>query len=144
MIMPPLKNPAPAHYKVGRLRQWVGLLGAPCAWIAQMNLSEMLTSHACYPHDVPLQAPLWDWLHTALAGISIACFAVGIFTTGIAWNSYRRSKHEKAGGGAHAVETGEGRTRFLALMGIIASGIFLTGIVFTGVTLLLVSSCQSY
>jgi hypothetical protein len=140
----PVKHPAPERRKISWLRQLIGLFGAPTSWAAQMSLSEILTSYACYPHSEPLSAPLIPWLHPALATISLICFIATFFSARIAWTSWRRSRHEAKGGKSHTMEIGEGRTRFLALLSAFSSGLFLIAILFTAFAILLVSPCLKW
>jgi hypothetical protein len=137
----PVKHPAPERRKVGWLRQLIGLFGAPTAWALQMSLSEILSSHACYPHQAPLDSPILSWLHPALSAVSLACFAAAFFSGYTAWRSWRRSHLEAKGEKTHTIDIGEGRTRFLALLGAYSSGLFLIAIFFTAFAVLLVSPC---
>lgn len=58
-----------------------------------------------------------------------------------AYGAWRRSHAEQAGGGERTLEVGEGRTRFLALCGIVTSFGFLIGIAFALLPLVMVPLC---
>ena len=83
---------------------WLGLFGAPVAWIAQILLSEPIAAYACYPYRIPLSAPIWERLPVMLTTISIACFAVALLSGFAAWISWRQfdAKPRMAG----EIETG--------------------------------------
>lgn len=132
------------HHPMSRI--WLGIFGAPLAWIIQMSLSEPIAAYACYPHQVPLAAPLWAELPLILAAISSACLAAGLFSGYIAWGSWQRIGYSLAGAlkETHIIEVDEGQTRFLAMVGIMSSFLFIVAILFTGCAVLLVSPCSAW
>lgn len=144
MTVAPIIHPAPRRENVGWRRQLIGLFGAPTAWAAQVCGSEILSSYACYPHGAPLSMPLWNWLLWALAAISGICLVAAIVCAAIAWISWQRSRREAAGTAQHAMEIGEGRTRFLALTSVYSSSLFVIAIIFTICALFLVSPCKHW
>ncbi len=138
-------HPAPGRHSIGGLRLLTCLYGVPLAWIAQMTLSEPLAAQACYPHAVPLSAPLLPHLQLLLAAVTLCAVGAGAAIAWLAWSSWCRvsddpAEKEEIAGHATA-ETGDGRTRFLALMGVMSSLLFLTAILITGLAVLIVSPC---
>jgi hypothetical protein len=127
-------------------RTWVGIFGAPVAWVIQMSLIEPIAAYACYPHEVPLSAPLWAELPFMLAIISLACLAGGLFSGYIALNSWRRTGHSLTGAlqETQVIEVDEGQTRFLTMLGMMSSFLFIVAILFTGCAVLLVSPCSAW
>jgi hypothetical protein len=117
------------------------LLGAPVAWCLQSLVLVPIISHACYPSDMPLETPLWGHLGLLSAGIealaALICIAAGI----TAWRNWRLSQDEKPGGAHHLVESGDGRTRFLAMAGMLSSALFLLGVALAAANLVAVSPC---
>lgn len=120
-------HPSPHRHRVLRWALWFGLLGAPLAWSLQELVNVSLAGYACYPHDVPLAAPLWP----QLSGISmwveavalVVCIAAGV----VAFASWRRSRDERPGDAHQLLGSGDGRTRFMAMAGIMTSVLFLLG-----------------
>lgn len=139
-------HPAPGRRGIGGLRLLTSLYGVPLAWVAQMTLSEPLAAQACYPHAVPLSAPLVPHLQLLLAAVTLGALAVGVAIAWLAWSSWCRVRDDPAEkeeiAGRATAETGDGRTRFLALMGVMSSVLFLTAIVITSLAVLIVSPCQ--
>jgi len=128
----------PYAHLVGRVNTmllWVGLFGAPVAWIAQMFLSEPLAAYACYPKSAPLSAPIWEGMPSILAAISIACFTIALSSTLIVWILWRQSDPQAVG---------EGRNRFLVKLSAMSSFIFTVAIIFNICAVLLVSPCSSW
>ena len=134
-------HPSPHRRRVPRWALWFGLLGAPAAWSLQELVNVSLAGHACYPHDVPLAMPLWP----ALGSISIwveavavvVCIAAGL----VGFASWRRTRNEKPGDAHQLLGSGDGRTRFMAMSGVIMSVLFLIGTALATLNLLTVSPC---
>ncbi|MEP7245342.1 MAG: hypothetical protein ABI885_16935 [Gammaproteobacteria bacterium] len=84
-----------------------------------------LVGRACYPGDVPLAAPLWPHLIGIAAWVEIVAIAVCVAALIVAFGNWRRSLNEKPGDAHQLLGGGDGRTRFMALSGMIASVLFL-------------------
>lgn len=138
-----VKHPSPDRYQVSTWKLWISMLGVPLLWIAQIATSEIAASYACYPHDMPLDTPLWQWLTPLLIGISAASLLLAIICMWLAYTAWKQSRHEDKGSEKHTVDIGEGRTRFLAMVGLLSSGLFLIAILFTACALWLVSPCNA-
>jgi hypothetical protein len=59
----------------------------------------------------------------------------------LARHAWRASRSEHRGASQHLLDIGEGRTRFLAMSGLMMSAGLFTLLVFTSLTLLLVPAC---
>jgi hypothetical protein len=138
-----ITHPAPHRFQVGRLRTFAGLFGAPFAWLAQMSLSLMLAAYACYPHQAPLTEPQWPDLSLTIAIISLICFLAAAASGIIAWTSWRRVRQEKFHTGKTA-DVGEGRTRFLAMLALLTSLLFVIAILFSACAFIFVLPCRSW
>ena len=92
-----------------------------------------------------LTATQWDGAGALLGGVSLLCLCLGLASSCVAWRSWRKTRHEavrEAGG--PVIEVGEGRTGFLALLGLMAGFIFNVAIVVTGCAVLLVQPCRPW
>lgn len=121
------------------IKLWLGLFGAPLAWIAQVSLSEPLVAYACYPYQAPVSEPVWNALPAMLAGIGLACLAVALLSALMVWRLWRQSERQSAGIGKE-----EGLQRFLVHLGAMSSFIFSVAIVFNICAIWLVSPCSSW
>lgn len=110
---------------------FIAIAGAPVAWVFQMSLSEPLAADACYPHQTPLPMPRWEGLTPLLIVISFLCLVVGVLSGLIAWHSWRQAWPEQS-------------LRFLALLGVMSSFIFIVAILLTTCTNLLVLPCHPW
>lgn len=134
-------HPSPHRDRVSRSAIWFGLLGAPTAWSMQELVNVSLAGYACYPHDVPLALPLWPALGSIAAWIEAGAIVVCIAASLVAWLSWRRSRNEKPGDAHQLLGGGDGRTRFMAMAGMITSVLFLIATALATLGLATVSPC---
>ncbi len=134
-------HPSPHRHRVGRWAIWFGLLGAPTAWSLQELVNVGLAGYACYPHDVPLALPLWPALGSIAAWIEAGAVVVCVAASLVAWASWRKSREEKPGDAHQLLGSGDGRTRFMAMAGIITSVLFLIATALAALGLATVSPC---
>ncbi|MEO8925457.1 MAG: hypothetical protein ABI330_22000, partial [Caldimonas sp.] len=113
--------------RVIRWAVWFGLLGAPLAWSLQELVNVSLAGHACYPHDTPLATPLWTNLNAMSLWVEVVAIAICIAALIVAIVSWRRTRHERPGDAHQLLGSGDGRTRFMAMAGVMTSVLFLLG-----------------
>jgi hypothetical protein len=114
-------HPAPHRERVGLLALTFPVLAPPLAWSAHLIVNFAFSSHACYPDGAPLQSPApgFGWLWSLLLLIDLAGIIVGLAGALIAWRNWRLTAEELAETGPPLAEIGEGRTRFLAIWGLL-------------------------
>ena len=136
-------HPAPHGHKVSLTALMFGFSAAPVAWIGQLLVSYILSSYACFPGPVPRTSPLttWDWLTPALFGLDALAIVVTVAAGLVAWRAFARTRDEADGDSHHLLEVGEGRSRFLALCGLLTAAGFLIIIAFNTLSLVLVPLC---
>ncbi len=117
-------HPSPHRHRVSRWSIWFGLLGAPLAWCLQELVNVSLAGYACYPHDVPLALPLWPHLTSISMWVEIVALVVCIAAFIVAFSNWRRTRDEKPGDAHRLLGSGDGRTRFMAMTGILTSVLF--------------------
>jgi hypothetical protein len=100
----------------GKLALWTGFLGGALAWTAQLLAGYAVSR---FSHEHP-------WLTGVHHGISLVATALAVAATLLAWREWRRL----GGGESRGSEPGvAGRSRFLALLGVVTSGLFAVVIV---------------
>lgn len=142
----PQEHPAPHRQRVSLARQLFGLAAGPAGWIAQLVIGYGLSSYACFPRDAPhliSPPPGWAGEHLGLLALNLACLALALSGLAAALGAWRRTRGEKRGGPHLALEIGEGRARFLALCGLLTSGLFAGAILFNTAPILGVPACWS-
>lgn len=133
-----IAHPAPHRQRVGMLALGFGIVGAPLAWNIELLAGAALSGHQCFPRYLPLAVPLWTGTWGFLLATSVVAIVMGIAAGLVAWRSWRRTRDEKPG----SVHGGEGRTRFMAMCGLLSSGLFLVALVFTLAAIVLVPLCS--
>lgn len=141
--LPPINVSHPAQHRgrIGLAALLFGIAAAPVAWDTQLLFSVALSGHACYPRNKLLAAPLWSGLWSILLAISLAGIVLAIVGGLVAWRSWRHTREESPGSAHHLLESGDGRTRFMAMCGMLTSALFLVALVFGTAALFLVPLC---
>ena len=124
-------HPAPNRGQVSVSRLWFGVFGAPVAWSVQTLVNYGLASYSCFPTLAPRAEPLYAGVWWILLIVGLVALGIEIGAVQVSLVSWRRTRDERDGGRYHALDSGEGRTRFMALAGIMS-----------GVLILLVSLVQ--
>lgn len=137
-----IEHPAPHRHRVGLAALFFGLGAAPFAWNMQLLFGAALSGHACYPRRTLLAVPMWPGVWWWLLAIDVAGIALAVAGGLVAWRSWRLASNESSGSVHHLLDAGEGRTRFLAMFGILASCIFTLGLVFATAAMFLVPLCR--
>ncbi len=136
-------HPAPHHERVDHRALFAALIAAPAAWIAQLIVAYGVAGVACTARRAAGAASgaAFAGEPECFVGLNLACLAVvvasGVFCR-IAWN---RVAGEKAGGPEAALTIGDGRTRFIAVCGMLSSVGFALAVLFNTVEPLLVPGC---
>jgi hypothetical protein len=134
-------HPAPHRY---RAEFWVLLFGAaaaPLVWMGHLWLSYGLSSRTCFPADMANAGVSGAGLRDALLVLDAGAIVVSLIALAVSYRSWRATRTEARGHVEHAVEVGEGRTRFLAIWGMISSLMFLVAVVFAAIASIMVPLC---
>ena len=136
-------HPAPHRYRVGAAAQLFPLCGAPAAWSLLELVQYALVSHACFPTHQPRATlpPGWSSLQPVLVAVGALAVAIGVAALLVAWRNLRATSREHPGAVGDLLEVGEGRTRFLAVWGMLLSGGFVAATLFQILALILVPPC---
>jgi hypothetical protein len=138
--MSEVAHPAPHEYRVGFWPLMFGTCAAPIAWLGQVMLGYGTTAYGCYPGDHP-QNHASAYLPGTLIAFDVVALAICVGGGAVSWWAWRRTRNEKEGGHRRALHTGEGRTRFMALWGIMSSLWFFGAIVFNVIASITVPPC---
>lgn len=143
-------HPAPARREVRLSALWFGFAGAPAAWSVQTLVNLPLAAHSCYPRLTPVSAPTTGGLRGIAFAVGLVALAVCIAATAVSLRTWWRTREEHqrgTGRGQHhepssaLLETGEGRTRFMALAGVLTSITFLVVSAANTAAIFLVTPC---
>ena len=136
-------HPAPHRQKVSPGALAFGLVGGPLAWFVQVCANYPMASWPCFPgeHRNLLPQPGSVWTLHAMIGASVAAFVIAVAAFVVAQRAFIRVRHESHGDHTHLLNVGSGRTRFLALWGMIFSAAFAVGIAMTVVAYIVLPRC---
>jgi len=140
----PSARQGPPRRRVGPLMIVFGLLGAAAAWVVQTEIGQTLAAQGCYPHRAALPAPQWSWLMPVLNAMSVVALLIGVAGVWVAWRNWRVTRDARADPVPAIPAITVGRTRFLAMAGLILSLLFAVGLVATGLAVVLVSPCSAW
>lgn len=139
----PPKHPSPERNRVALGTLWFGLFGAAAAWSVQTLVNYVVAAHTCYPKLYPLDTPTIGpaalWWVTVI--VSLVMLVVGVLGALAAVRSWSVTRHETGGHTQWALDTGAGRTRFMATAGLVTSAIFIVAILVNGAASVVVSPC---
>jgi hypothetical protein len=85
--------------------------------------------------------PIVAGLRTVVLGGGMAARVIALVAGGVAWGSWGAMRSEHQGANEGLFETGEDRTRFMALAGILLSTVFLLGIVMNAIPVVMLRPC---
>jgi hypothetical protein len=127
----------PSPLPISTPAQLFGVAAGPAAWIAQLVLNYAVSSYACFPGDSPRLTAPPPAEHGVLLLINLACLALALLGLGISLAGLRRSR------AADAAATGVGRSRFLAMCGVLSASAFAIAIAFNTPSTLALRLCWS-
>jgi hypothetical protein len=125
----------PARHR-DRVRLWVlvfGMAAAPLLWLAQLIVSYCVSAIACYGGDHPTTIASGAPVRTALLVFDAVALIVALAAAIVSFASWRTVRAEQ--------DIGGGRTRFMALWGIMSSLCFLGAIVFHSIASVMAPLC---
>jgi hypothetical protein len=134
-------HPAPHRDRANFLWLLFGCSAAPIFWLGQLMLGYWVSAQACYSGDHPVDLASVGTLRTALIVFDIVAMIATFSGAVVSWSNWRATQNEKKGGATRAIHTGEGRTRFLALWGLMSSLWFFGAIVFNTIGSIMVPLC---
>ena len=127
-------HPAPGRRLVAGWELLVGLLLAPASFASQIIVSYVVTSRSCSAGTDP---------RSFVVALNIAATIGAVAGMAVAYHAFQKTRSEKKGLTEHAVETGEGRTRFIAACALAESAIFLLAVILGLTAMLTLSHCLS-
>ena len=135
-----VSHPSPLRDRVSPWLLSTALFAGPTAWFVQLNLSAMLGMRQCsgLPEDATSSL-----VKVFLVAVGLAALLIVLVALWAAARSWKLSRSEVGGGHHIALTSGHGRTRFLALAGLIGNSMFLIAVGFSLIIPLLVVSCPS-
>lgn len=134
-------HPAPHRGRVETHEALFAVWAAPLAWLLQLSAIYAFSSAPCFYYGIRLTThpgvQPWPLI------IGCVCLLVALAALWLGVVLLRRTKDETGGSKRHLFETGQGRTRFMALWGIAFSAVFVFLIAVNILLLLGMPVCES-
>jgi hypothetical protein len=120
------RHPSPHRGRVGLATLFYGLFVPPIVWAGNLMITYALATHACYPGPDPLThvAPGFGFawgLILALFLLTLVLCATGF---AVSLRNFAISGTESEGHVHHLLDAGEGRTRYLSVIGMAYAVLF--------------------
>jgi hypothetical protein len=135
-------HPAPKAGALGLVEGFFAVFAGPLAWFVQLTAGFALAAQPCFSSsDAHAATRVAAWTEATLIALVIAAGVVALAATFVAWRAYQRAEDEAGGDHRHVMEVGAGRTRFLALWGVILGAGSALATSFTAVAILVLPRC---
>ena len=113
----------------GTAALWFGVLGAPAAWLVLFQLNYVLIPWACPK----------PWLMTLIRLATLVFLLAVLMATLVCWREWNRTRERSARPACEKDEVG--RTRFLALLGLMSGALFFLIILGQGIAIFMINPC---
>ena len=118
------------------------LFAPPIGWSLHLITNYALASHSCYPGSVPKSPTSPAGLWAILIAIDVVSLAISLAAIAFAYRAWQASAQEMAEHASPMVETGEGRTRFLAIWALLIGVLFFLTVASDGAALWILRTCS--
>ena len=134
-------HPAPHRHWARRAELGFANLAPLLAWSLHLVINYAFASWSCYPDRTPRTSPLLSGLWTLLVAVDAASLVISAVATLVAYRIWQATAEEMQDTRSPLGETGEGRTRFLAIWGVLIGSGFFLAVLFDFVGLWIVPIC---
>ncbi|HEY3809386.1 MAG TPA: hypothetical protein VGL50_05560 [Steroidobacteraceae bacterium] len=136
-------HPAPHRERVAPLAAVFGAIGGPLAWFVEICAGYALASGPCFKDAARVNGPVggFGWTFPAMVALMLVCVLVALGAFAVSYTQFTRTRSESEGGHEHLMEVGGGRTRFVALWGMLLGAGFAVAAVISAVAFALLPRC---
>ena len=134
-------HPAPARGAVPLPLLTFGVVAGPAVWIFHLTANAVLAAHGCARGVIGPATSNWGGTRFALVGIDAVALVVALASAGASLWCWRAVRGEHGGTGDVA-QVGEGRTRFIAMCGLMTGLGFAVAILFDAFAAIMVPRCS--
>jgi hypothetical protein len=115
------RHPAPQADRLSSAMAFFMLFAGPIAWFLQLCLGTAMTGWPCFPMTDRLGEPMagYGWTRIGALVLLLVCALIALAAGLVSLAKLREVRGEKGGGHAELLEIGHGRTRFVAIWGVI-------------------------
>jgi hypothetical protein len=121
-------HPAPQRRKTQQSILWLSVVGPPIAWAAHLLVNYTIAGQRCGNPPAAGSTALADGSVTTMLLIDVVALLLAGAAGYVAYGHWLETKSEKGGSTHELVHSGEGRTRFLAMCGMLTSALVGVGV----------------
>lgn len=136
-------HPAPQRDRVDLYESLFGVIGGPVAWFIQLCAGYALATWPCFPNSERAVTPLpgYEWTWPAMIALLVIGVLIALAAFLVSWRVLRRTRDEMKGDHRALMEIGAGRTRFLALWGVLLGGGFALATIVSAAAFIVLPRC---
>jgi hypothetical protein len=134
-------HPAPHRRRTTLLALIFVTVGPPLAWSVHLIVNYAFASQSCYPDGRPLIAPSFRGLWPLLIAVDVMSLVISACAAVLAYRLWQVTAREMPEPEPAMMEAGEGRTRFLAIWGMLIAIGFFVAVIFDFVGLWILPIC---
>lgn len=138
-----IAHPSPHRAKVSLPWLFAGLAIPPAVWALELLVGFAISSITCplVPDSGSQSGFRGEML--LLIGLQLVCLVAAAMSGFMSWRHWQRVRREKEDSEHSHLTLGEGRTRFVALAGMLTAGTFAIAIAFNLLEPILIPLCWS-
>ena len=139
----PIDHPSPHRNRISVSWLLAGLAVPPVAWALEMLMSYGISSNACPLTRMPDPKPGFSGEAIVLIVLQLACLVATTASGLMSWRHWQRVRSEKTDSEHSHMTIGDGRSRFMALAGMLTAGMFAVAILFNVLEPMILPLCWS-
>ncbi|HET6390032.1 hypothetical protein [Hyphomicrobium sp.] len=132
-------HPAPHRGRASPFALWFAILAPPLAWSIRLMINTVIAGRNCKGAEVMAVHPAGRV--PLMLTIDLAAFIIAMAGCIIAFRCWQQTKAESGEDTRRLMHLGEGRTRFLALCGLLTSSLFAVAVLVDALGIVLGPPC---
>ena len=137
------RHPAQHRQRVSLIALFFGLFAGPITWSGNEMVTYGLAVHACYPDAWPQDTVTagFGFAWPLILGLYLASLCICAAAFAISYRNWAVTGSESEGHAHHLIEVGEGRTRYLSIIGMAFSVLFFCATMYGAIVMATVPLC---
>lgn len=132
-------HPAPHRGRASPVALWFAILAPPLAWALRLMINTVIAGQNCAGAEV--RAVHASGRVPIMLAIDLAALSIAIAGGYVAFRCWQQTRAEAGEDTRRLLHLGEGRTRFLALCGLLTSSLFGVAVVVDMLSIILGPPC---
>lgn len=136
-------HPSPHRERTSTALQIFAFAGGPAAWSLQLVMNYAFASFVCFPREAPLFTVYRGWygVWAGMLGWNLLAMAVAFAAAAAGFRIWWVTRHEVGDLSGEILSIGEGRSRFMGVVGMMTGLLFVAAVIFNIIALAMVPIC---